>query len=79
MERPACPVTAGTRAFGLELANGKLLDLDEAGTTFASAALNGNKDFRALINGTADSIRPKATVKGRLHGTKIMVDSVAVE
>jgi len=79
MERPACPVTAGTRAFGLELADGKLLDLDEAGTTFASAALNGNKNFRALINGTADSVRPKAIVKGRLRGTRIMADSVAVE
>jgi hypothetical protein len=79
MERPACPVTAGTRAFGLELADGKLLDLDEAGTTFVSAALNGNKGGRALINGTADSIRPEAAVKGHLRGSKIMVDSLRVE
>jgi hypothetical protein len=79
MERPACPVTALTRAFGLELAGGKLFDLDEAGTTFVSAALNGNKDGRAVIDGTADSIRPRAAVKGRLHGSRIMVDSLTVE
>ena len=79
MERPACPVTAGTRAFGLKLADGKLLDLDEAGTTFVSAALNGNKDGRALINRTVDSIRPRAAVKGHLRGAKIMVDSLTVE
>ena len=79
MERTACPITAGTRAFALLLADGRLLDLDEGGTTFASAALNGSKDGRALINGTADSIRPRATVKGHLHGSKIVVDGLTLE
>jgi hypothetical protein len=79
MDRPACPVTGGTRAFALQLQDGRLLDLGEAGTTFASAALNGSKDGRALINRMVYSIWPQATVKGHLHGSKIMVDSLTIE
>ena len=79
IERSGCPVTGGTRAFALQVADGRLLDLGEAGTTFASAALNGSKDGRALINRLVYSIWPKATVKGYLHGSKIVVDSVSIE
>jgi len=79
MERSGCPVTGGTRGFALQLPDGKLLDLGEAGTTFASAALNGSKDGRALVNRLVYSIWPQATVKGHLHGSKIMVDSVTIE
>ncbi|MGP8246761.1 MAG: hypothetical protein ACLQVN_19860 [Bryobacteraceae bacterium] len=79
LERPACPVTGGTRAFALELPDGRLLDLGEAGATFASAALNGSKDGRDLINRVVYSIRPQATVTGQLHGYKVIVDSVTIE
>jgi hypothetical protein len=79
METRVCPVTGGTRAFALQLADGRLLDLGEAGTTFASAALNGSKEGRAVINRLVYSIWPKATVKGYLHGSKIMVESVTME
>ena len=78
-ERPACPITEVTRAYALQLADGRLLDLGEAGTTFVGAALNGCKDTRPLINRIVYSIWPKATVKGRLHGSKIMVDSVSID
>ena len=79
MERSGCPITGGTRAFALQLSGGRLLDLGEAGTTLASAALNGSKDGRALINRLVYSIWPQATVKGHLHGSKIMVDSVTIQ
>jgi hypothetical protein len=79
MERPACPVTEVTRAYALQLADGRLLDLGEAGTTFVGAALNGCKDTRPLINRIVYTIWPKATVKGHLHGSKIMVDSVSID
>ena len=78
-ERPACPVTESTRAYALQLADGRLLDLGEAGTTFVSAAINGCKDTRPLINRVVYTVWPKATVKGHLHGSTIIVDSVSID
>ena len=73
---PTCAITGGTRAYALLLDNGKLLDLDEGGNTFASEAVYATLRGRDLLNGKAYGFKPRVTVKGRIHAGKVLTDSV---
>jgi hypothetical protein len=76
---PTCAVRANTRAYALLLPNGRLLDLDEGGNTFANVAVDGSSAGRAMLAGQAPGMKPQTVVKGRLMGDKIVATSVQLQ
>jgi len=73
---PTCAIKGNTRAYALLLENGRLLDLDDGGNTYATAAVEGSTEGRAMLTGQAPGFKPRAIVKGRLQGDKILATSV---
>lgn len=73
---PTCAIKADTRSFALLLHDGRLLDLDDAGTTFATAAIQASSAGRAMLNGKGPGFKPRATVIGRVQGDRIFADEV---
>jgi hypothetical protein len=73
---PTCAIKGNTRAYALLLDNGRLLDLDDGGNTYATVAVEGSTEGRAMLTGQAPGFKPRATVKGRLQGDKIVATGV---
>jgi hypothetical protein len=74
---PTCAITGATHGFALVLTgNGRMLNLDEGGNTFANEALQGSPDGRAMMQGKGGGMKPLAVVKGNIHGDKLIVQSL---
>jgi len=73
---PTCALKAGTRAYALLLDNGRLLDLDDGGDTYAALAVQNSAPGRALINARGPGIKPRVTVSGTVQGDRIFVDKL---
>ena len=76
---PTCAITAGTRAYALLLDNGRFLDLDEGGNTFATDAVNSNPQGREMLNGRAFGFKPTVEVKGTVTGDRLVTDWLQVK
>lgn len=72
----SCAITGATRAFALLTKEGRLLNLSEGGNTLAMQALHANPDGRAMLNGTGGGIKPQVTVRGRVHGDRVIVEKI---
>ena len=75
-EDPTCAITAATRGYAMFTRTGRLLNLDEGGNTFASAAVLANPRGRAMLNGQAPGVKPRAEIKGWILGDRLIVDSI---
>jgi hypothetical protein len=73
---PTCAIKANTRAFAVLLGNGRLLDLDEGGNTFAALAVQHSPQGRALINGRGPGFKPRVSVVGVIEGDRLFTDDV---
>jgi hypothetical protein len=73
---PTCAIKANTRSFALLLRDDRLLDLDDAGTTFATAAVQASAEGRAMLNGKGPGFKPRATVVGTVQGDRIFANEV---
>jgi hypothetical protein len=71
---PTCAITAETRSFALLLDDGRLLGLDQGGNTKAAGFLQADPAGRALLNGVGPAVKPRVTIKGRVHATQLVVD-----
>jgi hypothetical protein len=71
---PSCAITGSTRGFALLTPEGRLLNLDEGGTTYAWQALNSLPEGRALLNGTGAGVKPQVQVRGRVQGDRLIVE-----
>lgn len=71
---PSCAITGGTREFALLTADGRLLNLDEGGTTYAWQAIQSLPDGRALLNGNGAGIKPQVALRGRIQGDRLIVE-----
>lgn len=75
-EDPTCAITASTRGYALLMDNGRLLNLDEGGNTLATAGVLADARGRAMLNGQAPGIKPRAVVKGWVYGDRVVVDTI---
>jgi hypothetical protein len=73
---PTCALKAGTRAYALLLDNGRLLDLDDGGDTYAALAVENSPAGRAMINSRGPGFKPLVTVTGTLQGDRMFVDEL---
>ena len=72
----SCAITGATRGFALLTNDGRLLNLNEGGNTLAAQALHANPAGRAMLNGTGGAIKPRAAIRGRIHGDRIVVEEI---
>lgn len=79
MSDPTCAVTGGTRSFAALLDDGRLLNLDEGGTTLALEAVESSVQGRAMLNGTGPSLKPRATINGMILHNRIIVHQITLE
>jgi hypothetical protein len=73
---PTCAITGATHGFALLLNNGRLLNLDDGGNTFANEAVQGSPEGRNMMSGNGGGFKPAAVVKGNIHADKVMVESL---
>jgi hypothetical protein len=71
-----CAITGNTHGFALLLDDNRLVNLDEAGNTLALEAVESTDAGRAMLNGTGQFLKPKATVIGVPHGDRILVREI---
>jgi hypothetical protein len=76
---PTCAIKGNTRAFALLLPNGRLIDLDEAGNTYATAMVNATPQGRAMLNGQAGGFKPWVTVTGWVEGDRFFTEGLKVK
>jgi hypothetical protein len=72
----SCAVTGGTRGFAILTTEGRLLNLDEGGNTLVVQGLHATPEGRAMLNGTGPGIKPQASLRGRVHGDRLIVDRI---
>ena len=75
---PTCAIKGDTRAFALLLPNGRLLDLDDGGNTYAAAMVSSTPQGRAMLNAQQGGFKPRVRVAGRIQGDRLITDSLAV-
>jgi hypothetical protein len=73
---PMCAITGSTRGFALLMANGRLVDLDEGGNTYAMQAVMSDSAGRAMMNGEGPPIKPRTEVKGKVRGDRLIVSEL---
>lgn len=73
---PTCAITGATHGFSLVLKEGRMLNLDDGGNTFAAEAVQGSAAGRNMINGNGGGLKPDVTIKGRMRGDKVVVQSL---
>ena len=72
-EDPTCAVTASTSEFAVLRDNGRLLDLDQGGNTFALQAVQSSEPGMAMMNGRGPAVKPRVTVKGWVRNHQVLV------
>ena len=73
---PTCALKAGTLAYSVLLDNGRLLDLDDGGNTYATLAVQASPQGHAMINGAGPGFKPRVTISGILQGDRIFVNDL---
>lgn len=76
---PTCAIKANTRAYGVLLPNGRLLDLDSGGNTYAAMAVQHTPQGRAMINGKGPGFKPQVKVSGQIQGDRILTQRLTVQ
>src|SRR5580698_10057472 len=73
---PTCAITGATHSFSLVLNNGRMLNLDDGGNTFANEAVQGSPDGRTMMSGNGGGFKPGAVVKGNIHADRVVVQTL---
>ena len=74
---PTCAITAATHAYAIVLdSNGRMLNLDDGGDTYANEAVLGSAVGRAMMTGDSGGFKPQAMIKGNIHADIVSVKSL---
>jgi hypothetical protein len=74
----SCGITGDTKEFALLTDQGRLLNLDPGGNTWAWQAVQSSDDGRALLNGTGSSFKPRVTIKGQIWTDQLVVEHLTL-
>ncbi len=75
---PTCAITGATHSFAIMLKEGRMLNLDDGGDTFANEAVQGSAGGRAMLNGNGGGFKPSVVIKGRMRADKVVVQSLKI-
>ncbi len=56
---PTCAITGATHAFSIVLKEGRMLNLDDGGNTYATVAIQGSAAGRAMLNGNGGGLEAR--------------------
>jgi hypothetical protein len=73
---PTCAITGSTHAFSIVLKEGRMLNLDDGGNTYATVAVQGSAAGRAMLNGNGGGLKPDVVIKGRMRADKVVVQTL---
>jgi hypothetical protein len=73
---PTCAITGATHSFSIVLKQGRMLNLDDGGNTFANEAVQGSPVGRAMLNGNGGGFKPEVVIKGRMRADKVVVQTL---
>jgi hypothetical protein len=73
---PTCAITGATHAFSIVLKDGRMLNLDDGGNTYATVAVQGSAAGRAMLDGKGGGLKPDVVIKGRMRADKVVVQSL---
>jgi len=73
---PTCAITGATHAFSIVLKDGRMLNLDDGGNTYATVAIQGSAAGRAMLKGDGGGLKPAVVIKGRMRADKVVVQSL---
>lgn len=76
---PTCAIKANTRAYAVLLRDGRLLDLDEGGNTYASLAVQTSPQGKAMINGQGPGFKPRVTITGWIYRDHVFADQLKLQ
>lgn len=74
----SCGITGDTKAFALLTSQGRLLNLDEGGNTWAAQAVQSSEQGHALLNGMGSSFKPHVTIKGEIYADQLVVEHLTL-
>ncbi|HLI83334.1 MAG TPA: hypothetical protein VKV17_05415 [Bryobacteraceae bacterium] len=74
----SCGITADTSSFALLTDQGRLLNLDQGGNTWAWQAVQSTAEGRALLNGMGPSFKPRVTIKGEVVADRLVVEHLTL-
>lgn len=72
----SCAITGRTAAFAFLMDNGRLLNLDGAGNTWAAQVVQSSTEGQAMLNGKGPGVKPRVTIKGTIWGDQVLVESL---
>lgn len=75
---PTCAVTGATHGYAVVLSDGRMLNLDDGGNTYANVAVQGSAAGRAMINGNGGGLKPNVVIKGVVRADRITVQSLKI-
>lgn len=75
---PTCAITGATHSFAVVLPEGRMLNLDDGGNTFANEAVNGSAAGRAVMSGSGGGFKPQVVIKGRIRADKVVVQTLKI-
>jgi hypothetical protein len=77
---PTCAITGATHAYAVVLDNnGRMLNLDDGGDTFANEAVLGSAVGRAMMTGSSGGFKPQVIIKGTIHADKVVVQTLKLQ
>lgn len=75
---PTCAITGNTHAYAIVLNEGRMLNLDDGGNTYANVAIQGNAAGRAMLNGNGGGLKPNVVIKGNMRADSVVVQSLKI-
>ena len=73
---PTCAITGNTHGYAIVLKDGRMLNLDDGGNTYANVAVQGSAAGRAMLNGNGGGVKPNVTIKGNMRADRVVVQSL---
>jgi hypothetical protein len=74
----SCGITGDTKEFALLTDQGRLLNLDQGGNSWAWQAVQSSDEGRALLNGTGSPFKPRVTIKGEIWTDQLVVEHLTL-
>lgn len=75
---PTCAITGATHGYALILNDGRMLNLDDGGNTYANVAIQGSAAGRAMLNGNGGGMKPNVVIKGNMRADKVVVQTLKI-
>ncbi len=75
---PTCAITGNSHGYAIVLNDGRMLNLDDGGNSYANVAIQGNAAGRAMLNGNGGGLKPNVIIKGNIRADRVVVQTLKI-